>query len=88
MVESGWVEVVLIVDKHNDLNIYKERLQDEEKSSCCGNFAPNDGTGCCSTGKLKEKTAERVAGIDFNDWVSFYSIYAVKPSKLSLSANT
>ncbi|TVY94047.1 Arsenite methyltransferase [Lachnellula willkommii] len=60
---EGWLraagfEDVMIVDKHSHLNIYKERLQDEEEASCC------------STSISKEKAAGRVADIDFNDWVS------------------
>ncbi|KAH7356426.1 putative UbiE/COQ5 family methyltransferase [Rhexocercosporidium sp. MPI-PUGE-AT-0058] len=83
---------ILIVDKKSDLNIYKERSSSNEsgateskslESSCC---AP--ATSCCrpeASGDSKvdsENTmAKRVADIDFNEWVSSYSIYAVKPKK-------
>ncbi|KUJ06559.1 putative UbiE/COQ5 family methyltransferase [Mollisia scopiformis] len=88
-------EDIMIVDKKSDLNIYKERGQEDtssccdtsvvkpqaESSSCC---APS--TSCCSrSGNAevdgKKELAKRVADIDFNEWVSSYSIYAVKPSK-------
>ncbi|KAF8855484.1 putative UbiE/COQ5 family methyltransferase [Acephala macrosclerotiorum] len=94
--EAGFDEI-LIVDKKSDLNIYKERGQEATSSSCCETttarpkeqnsscYAP--ATSCCSTAtetakaKSKENPAKRVANIDFNEWVSSYSIYAVKPSK-------
>jgi len=65
----------MIIDKHSDLNIYKERLQDEEEASRC---APNmTASSCCSTAESfesnetsKEETAKRVADIDFNESVS------------------
>ncbi|KAH6722607.1 putative UbiE/COQ5 family methyltransferase [Leptodontidium sp. MPI-SDFR-AT-0119] len=94
---EGWLreagfEDILIVDKKSDLNIYKERSSSSEGnavesknsgSSCC---AP--ATSCCGTGVSKNGNAasedtnsKRVADIDFNEWVSSYSIYAVKPKK-------
>jgi arsenite methyltransferase len=65
----------MIVDKHSDLNIYKERVQDEEEASCCAPKAT--ASSCCSTAESfkssqasKEETAKRVEEIDFNEWVS------------------
>ncbi|KAK0116567.1 hypothetical protein ONS96_012425 [Cadophora gregata f. sp. sojae] len=85
-------EDVLIVDKKSDLNIYKERVPAgeigtskaaESGSSCC---AP--ATSCCGAdantkneSESAEIRAKRVADIDFNEWVSSFSIYAVKPKK-------
>ncbi|KAL2073833.1 hypothetical protein VTL71DRAFT_11159 [Oculimacula yallundae] len=88
--EAGF-EGILIVDKKTDLNIYKERAPASESNTagedtkdvgsvccapavaCCGTNPPdNDKVGS------EEALAERVADIDFNEWVSSYSIYAVK----------
>ncbi|CZR59545.1 related to arsenic methyltransferase Cyt19 [Phialocephala subalpina] len=90
------VSEILIVDKKSDLNIYKERGQEESSSSCCETSTSKHkeqassccapATSCCSstTGATKaddkQDLAKRVANIDFNEWVSSYSIYAVKPS--------
>lgn len=60
---------VLIVDKKNDLNIYKERDAEEQGASCC-----LSDRVCCGTGskdeeaKVKEAGEKRVADIDFNEW--------------------
>ncbi|KAE8452951.1 hypothetical protein EG329_012138 [Mollisiaceae sp. DMI_Dod_QoI] len=93
---AGFDEII-IVDKKSDLNIYKERGQDDGSSSCCeistaGPQAQNSSccappASCCSSTSEKAKSenekglAKRVADIDFNEWVSSYSIYAVKPGK-------
>jgi len=63
----------MIVDKKSDLNIYKERAQqDEGGDSCC---APKEAASCCGTAesvseKEKKESAKRVKEIDFNEWVS------------------
>jgi hypothetical protein len=76
---------ILIVDKKNDLNIYKERNQGSGESSCCGTAEKEETasiSSCCAPAascpstsaeetKLdKADLAKRVANIDFNEWVS------------------
>ncbi|KAH7407966.1 putative UbiE/COQ5 family methyltransferase [Cadophora sp. MPI-SDFR-AT-0126] len=92
---EGWLrevgfEDILIVDKKVDLNIYKERVRvsegatDEMKdsqSSCCGPVSSSCGSKASDDEKTAEALAKRVADIDFNEWVSSFSIYAVKPKK-------
>ena len=71
------------MDKKSDLNIYKERNQAAEESSCCGTAEQKEvassccdpASSCCGTEKAaggKEDLAKRVADIDFNEWVSKY----------------
>jgi arsenite methyltransferase len=82
---------ILIVDKNNDLNIYKERNQDSGESSCCGtaeNKETASTSSCCapavscpSTSAEKSELdkadlAKRVADIDFNEWVSKCSLFS------------
>ncbi|KAF4631942.1 hypothetical protein G7Y89_g6185 [Cudoniella acicularis] len=76
---------ILIVDKKNDLNIYKERLVDKEQGATqsCGVPASSSCCGVSHTkgdANSKKESAERIAGLDFNEWVNSYSIYAVKPT--------
>jgi hypothetical protein len=76
---------ILIVDKKNDLNIYKERNQGSGESSCCGTAEKEETasiSSCCAPaascpttcaekpGLDKADLAKRVANIDFNEWVS------------------
>jgi hypothetical protein len=78
---------ILILDKKSDLNIYKERNQGET-ASCCGTADEKEpassccapSSSCCSTEKApskEEELAKRVAKIDFNEWVSKYSLLLV-----------
>jgi hypothetical protein len=75
----------MIVDKKSDLNIYKERDGGESSSSCCATITNNEGekteaSSCCAPSNgpakvddnSKAELANRVAKIDFNDWVSKY----------------
>jgi hypothetical protein len=75
----------MIVDKHMDLNIYKERKEDGGSSCCEPSESKTDvtpptssccapATSCCSAIEPveteKEKSINRVGLIDFNEWVS------------------
>lgn len=51
----------MLVNKNSDINIYKERVQDEENSS-----------SCCGTKIPVSETNNAVANIDFNEWVGMY----------------
>jgi hypothetical protein len=97
----------VIVDKKNDLNIYKEDTRKKEKdkpttasaccstdtkeftkveeklSSCCGSIQTACRTGsteeeseiCCTTSSvIGEEITNRVADIDFNEWVGKFII--------------
>lgn len=70
----------MIVEKKSDLNIYKERAQEEEEGSYC---EPKEKATCCETGEFgseeKEKV-ERVKGIDFNEWVSKLYRFSAAPN--------
>ncbi|KAG4427106.1 hypothetical protein IFR05_017411, partial [Cadophora sp. M221] len=85
-------EDILIVDKKSDLNIYKERSSSSENkavesensgSSCCAPTASFCGSEVVGDEKIAAEgaVANSVADIDFNEWVSSYNIYAVKPKK-------
>lgn len=55
-------------------------------SSCCGGSEAKKACTCCghSEGVKKDAmkaSAETIAGMDLNEWVSSFSIYAVKPMK-------
>ena len=74
----------MIVDKMSDLNIYKERNKDVERSSCCGT-ANTEGVAkvasaasCCSSSDSQKadetEAAKRVENIDFNELVSKYNL--------------
>ena len=81
---------IMIVDKKSDLNIYKERVDGESSSSCCATITNKEeekiaAASCCAPSNGTDKDAKmdknskaelanRVANIDFNDWVSKYCL--------------
>jgi arsenite methyltransferase len=81
----------MIVDKKSDLNIYKERVDGESSSSCCATITNKErekieASSCCAPSngpakvhdRSKAELANRVASIDFNDWVSkYYLIFLI-----------
>jgi hypothetical protein len=94
---------IMIVDKKSDLNIYKERVDGEPSSSCCATITNKEGekiatSSCCapSNGTCKDakvddnskvELANRVANINFNDWVSKYCLI-ILILRLSLTVMT
>jgi len=87
--DAGFKDI-MIVDKHIDLNVYKENKllieNGEEKSTtstsplCCPPTGSKPASSCRgSGGSLDKRVAESVANIDFNDWVASFNIYAIKP---------
>lgn len=63
---------------------------DRAVSSCCSTTKSQSESGtssCCTTAKLNEKeemkereVLDAVEKIDFNEWASSFSIYAIKPN--------
>lgn len=73
---------IMIVDKKNDLNLYKEDTRKSEKdrqtasSACCSSetkpvsVQETSSSTCCSTSNgIGQDVAKKVAQIDFNEWV-------------------
>jgi len=68
---------VMIVNKMNDLNIYKETDAEEQGASCC--LSDRVCCGAQTSDEKEETKAEsekRIAEIDLNDWVGKCSCFA------------
>lgn len=58
-------EDVLLVDTKSDLNVYKE-----------SSYLPQGS--CCGSSSGRNETVGDIAGLDFNEWVGSFQIYAIK----------
>ncbi|KAK5062510.1 hypothetical protein LTR84_004583 [Exophiala bonariae] len=82
---AGFVDI-LIVDAHNDLNVYKDKGA-QTSTQCCGTDAKNsryEKESSCCTGKGAEQADALEAirndfdNLDFNEWAGSFKIYAIK----------
>lgn len=87
----------MIVDKSNDLNVYKEIRFDREREekvggkdmrlACCGvgEAGATEKTGCGAVDACGTQLSKFTADVDFNEWVGESYIHGYKPSLFAYS---